>query len=65
MGTIFYGSIVAFIGLSLIFAYYPINLFNYIGSINTIVLYLLLAYGFLGGLFFTAGDRRSLRGPSC
>lgn len=52
MGAIFFGSIVVFVILSLLFAYYPVNLFNQIGSINTIVLYLLLAYGFLGGLFY-------------
>jgi hypothetical protein len=52
ISSIFFVSIAAFITLSLIFAYYPVNLFNYIGSINTIVLYLLLAYAFLGGLFF-------------
>lgn len=52
IGSIFFVSIAAFVILSLLFAYYPANLFNYIGSINTIVLYALLAYAFLGGLFF-------------
>ena len=48
----FAGSIILFITLSLLFAFYPGNLFNSIGSINTIVLYVLLAYAFLGGLFY-------------
>jgi hypothetical protein len=52
IGSIFFASIAAFVTLSLLFAYYPANLFNYVGSINTIVLYALLAYAFLGGLFF-------------
>lgn len=52
IGSIFFGSIVAFVALSLLFAFYPANLFNHVGSINTIVLYALLAYAFLGGLFF-------------
>ncbi len=52
IGTVFFGSIVVFVALSLLFAYYPINLFNYVGSTNTMVLYALLAYGFLGGLFY-------------
>lgn len=52
IGSIFFASIAAFVVLSLLFAYYPANLFNYVGSINTIVLYALLAYAFLGGLFY-------------
>jgi hypothetical protein len=52
IGAIFVISIVAFVILSLLFAYYPENLFNYVGSTNTIVLYAMLAYAFLGGLFF-------------
>jgi len=52
MMAIFVSSIVIFVAASFLFAYYPANLFDYIGSINTIVLYLLLAYAFLGGLFY-------------
>jgi hypothetical protein len=48
----FAGSILLFLTLSLLFAFYPANLFNSIGSINTIVLYVVLAYAFLGGLFY-------------
>lgn len=50
--AVFVGSIVIFVGLSLLFAYYPANLFNYIGSTNTLVLYAVLAYAFVGGLFY-------------
>lgn len=52
IGAVFVGSMVAFVALSLLFAYYPKNLFNFVGSTNTIVLYAVLAYAFLGGLFF-------------
>jgi hypothetical protein len=45
-------SVSVFVGLSLLFAYYPVNLFSYIGSVNTIVLYVLLTYAFVGGLFY-------------
>jgi hypothetical protein len=45
-------SAAVFIGLSLLFAYYPRNLFNTVGSINTIVLFVILTYAFLGGLFY-------------
>jgi hypothetical protein len=50
--AIFIGSIAVFLIASLLFAYYPANLFNAIGSINTIVLYVVLAYAFVGGLFY-------------
>ena len=52
IASLFSISIVAFITISLLFAYYPLGLANYVGSINTLVLYLVLAYAFLGGLFF-------------
>ncbi len=45
-------SVGVFVALSLLFAYYPENLFSYIGSVNTIVLYVLLTYAFVGGLFY-------------
>ena len=45
-------SMVVFVALSLLFAYYPSNLFNMVGSVNTIVLYVTLTYAFLGGLFY-------------
>jgi len=45
-------SLTAFVGLSLLFAYYPVNLFNHLGSVNTIVLYVLLTYAFVGGLIY-------------
>lgn len=45
-------SMTVFIGLSLLFAYYPVNLFNHVGTINIIVLYVLLSYAFVGGLFY-------------
>ncbi len=52
MMTLFITSIVVFVAVSLLFAYYPANLFDYVGSINTIVAYIILAYIFLGGLFY-------------
>jgi hypothetical protein len=50
--ALFLGSIVVFVAASLMFAYYPSNLFNFMGSINTIVFWLVLTYAFLGGLFY-------------
>jgi hypothetical protein len=45
-------SVLVFVSLSLLFAFYPKNLFNAVGSVNIIVLYVILTYAFVGGLFY-------------
>ena len=47
----FWLSIAAFVILSLVFTFAPGNPYDHVGSINLIVLYALLAYTFLAGLF--------------
>jgi hypothetical protein len=49
---IFVACIALFVGISVLFAFYNPNIFNSLGTLNTILLSLILIYAFTGGLFF-------------
>ena len=49
--VMFWSAIVVFVGVSLVFAWYEANLYDRIGSINLIMLFVILLYVFLAGLF--------------